>query len=194
MRVDRRPAAFIDRDGVINADLGYVHQIDQFRILPGVVEGLRLLASRGYALVVVTNQAGIARGKYGTGDFEVLSEYMRSFFAHEGVLFAGIYHCPHHPKGSIPAYSVQCLCRKPAPGMLLEAARDLGLSLADSVMIGDKPSDAAAGRAAGVRATVLVRTGHALPKGVERLADHCCADLAEAASWICNNVAIPGRG
>lgn len=184
MAAELRPAAFIDRDGVINAELDYVHHADDFHVLPGVVTGLQRLAALGYALVVVTNQAGIAKGLYDEAAFEQLTLHMRELFAREGVHFEGVFHCPHHPRGSVAAFAVECDCRKPAPGLLLRAARELALDLPRSVLVGDKTSDAQAGRAAGVRWTVLVESGHSLPADADDFADHRCADLAAAADWI----------
>ena len=184
MVAEARPAAFIDRDGVINAELDYVHRIEDFHVLPGVAEGLRVLADAGYALVVVTNQAGIAKGLYDEPAFERLTAHMRGLFSAQGIEFAGVYHCPHHLRGRVPQYTRACDCRKPAPGLLLRAAQDLHLDLARSVLIGDKPSDTDAGRAAGVAKTVLVRSGHALPAAASEHADHICEDLAAAARWL----------
>jgi D-glycero-D-manno-heptose 1,7-bisphosphate phosphatase len=189
MAIDGVPAAFLDRDGVINAELGYVSRIDDFHVLPGVVDGLRQLAAGGFSLVVVTNQAGIAKGKYDEAAFERLSAHMREIFRREGIQFAGVYHCPHHPEGSVPQYAVRCECRKPAAGMLFSATADLGLDLRRSVLIGDKTSDTQAGRAAGVRHTVLVESGHALPPDALDHADHRCAGLSEAARWVCSQPA-----
>jgi D-glycero-D-manno-heptose 1,7-bisphosphate phosphatase len=179
MAARARPAAFIDRDGVINAELEYVH------LLPGVVQALRQLAGCGYALVVITNQAGIAKGLYGEAEYAALTQHMQALFVAQGVSLAGVYHCPHHPQGSVPAYAIDCACRKPAPGMLLRAAVDLSLDLRRSVLVGDKPSDTAAGRAAGVRWTVLVESGHRLPDDTSAVADHRCANLAQASHWVC---------
>ena len=194
MAVRARPAAFIDRDGVINADLAHVHRIEDFHVLPGVVNGLRQLADAGYALVVVTNQAGIAKGMYSEAEYAVLTKHMCDLFARQGAALAGVYHCPHHPKGSVAAHAIDCDCRKPAPGMLFRAAVELNLDLHRSVLVGDKPSDAAAGRAAGVRWTVLVESGHCLPDATSSMADHRCADLAQATAWICArlNDSCPG--
>lgn len=185
MPADLRPAAFIDRDGVINVERHHVHRIEDFEVLPGVLQGLIELAAAGYALVVVTNQGGIAKGLYGADAYTQLTEHMRAWFDQRGVRFAGIYHCPHHPQGRVATYAGDCACRKPAPGMLLKAAAELGLDLSLSVMVGDKPSDTASGRAAGLRWTVLVESGHALPADTAGLADHRCAGLAQAAAWLC---------
>jgi D-glycero-D-manno-heptose 1,7-bisphosphate phosphatase len=180
-----QPAAFIDRDGVINAELDYVFRPEDFHVLPGVVDALRLLAAHGFALVVVTNQAGIAKGRYDEAAYQRLTQHMRGLFAAQGIALAGVYHCPHHPQGTVAAYAHECDCRKPAPGMLLRAARELELDLKRSVLVGDKASDTEAGRAAGLRWTVLVESGHRLSADALQFADHRCADLAEAAAWLC---------
>lgn len=179
-----RAAAFIDRDGVINAELNYVGRPEDFHLLPQAVDGLQRLAAQGFALVVVTNQAGIAKGMYDEAAYEHLTRHMVALLRSQGVHLAAVYHCPHHPQGSVARYAIDCDCRKPAPGMLLRAAAEHGLDLARSVLVGDKPSDTAAGRAAGVRWTVLVESGHALPDNALQFADHRCADLAAAADWI----------
>jgi D-glycero-D-manno-heptose 1,7-bisphosphate phosphatase len=177
-------AAFIDRDGVINEELAYVHRAEDFHVLPGVVDALRLLREHGWKLVVVTNQAGIARGMYTEADYQRLTEHMRALFAAAGTPLDGIYHCPHHPDGSVPAYRTDCDCRKPRPGMLLAAAAELGLTLADSVIVGDKDSDLEAGRAAGLAACVLVESGHVPSAKARRLADHVAGGLLDAVRWI----------
>ena len=177
-------AAFIDRDGVINEERGYVHRDEDFVLLPGVVEGLCRLQQAGYALVVVTNQAGIAKGLYDEVRFQGLSAYMRDLLAKKGVRLAGVYHCPHHPEGLVERYRCDCECRKPRPGMLLRAASELGLVFSESVLVGDKTSDIAAGRAAGVGFCVLVRSGHKVSHADEQVADSCVADLAAAANLI----------
>jgi D-glycero-D-manno-heptose 1,7-bisphosphate phosphatase len=183
---ESRRAAFIDRDGVINAELNYVGNAENFHLLPRVIDGLRLLAAHGYVLVVVTNQAGIAKGYYTEDDYQCVTRYMTDLLIAHGVQLEAAYHCPHHPLGSVARYAVSCSCRKPAPGMLLRAAAELRLDLPRSVLIGDKVSDAMAGRAAGVRWVILVRSGHALPQAADPSVDHCCEDLAAAANWVCD--------
>jgi D-glycero-D-manno-heptose 1,7-bisphosphate phosphatase len=153
-----RKAAFLDRDGVINKDKAYVHRWDDFEFVPGAIEGMKKLRDSGYALVIVTNQSGLARGYYGEEEYQQITEALRQHLANHAVQLAGIYHCPHHPKGTVPAISIDCNCRKPAPGMLIKAASDLGLSLPDSILIGDKPSDIEAARAAGVGRAYLVES------------------------------------
>jgi D-glycero-D-manno-heptose 1,7-bisphosphate phosphatase len=186
-----RPAAFIDRDGVINRELHHVHRIEDFHVLPGVVPGLRSLATAGYALVVVTNQGGIAKGLYGPEQFEALTRHMLEHFAVQGIEFAGVYHCPHHPQGAVAPWAVPCACRKPEPGLLLRAADELGLDLERSVMVGDKVSDVEAARRAGVGRLVLVESGHALPADTAGVAHHRCSGLAEAAQWVLEADANP---
>lgn len=180
----RRPAAFIDRDGVINAELDYVHRIEDFRILHGVPEGLRLLRAHGFELVVVTNQAGIGRGMYSEADYQRLTAHMKADLAAAGAPLSAVYHCPHHPSAGIGAYRVDCDCRKPKSGLLLQAARDHHLDLSRSVLVGDKQSDLEAGRAAGVASCVLVESGHAPSAKARTMADHVCPDLLAAARWI----------
>ena len=151
-----RPAAFIDRDGVLNEDLGYVHRRDDFHWLAGAVDALVRLQSAGYALVVVTNQSGIARGLYTMTELATLNAHIEHELARHGVRLAGIYACPHHPEATRPEYRRQCDCRKPGPGLILQAAREHGLDLAASCLFGDKASDIQAGRRAGVARCWLV--------------------------------------
>ncbi len=180
-----RRAAFIDRDGVINEERGYVYRVEDFVFLPGAVEGLQRLQAAGFTLVVVTNQAGIARGYYGEADFARLTDHMRAQLAARGVQVAAVYHCPHHPEAGIGVLRHDCDCRKPRPGMLRRAAAELGLDLATSVLVGDKLSDIQAGRAAGVRWALLVESGHAPDALARESADGVFPDLLAASDWLC---------
>lgn len=153
-----RRAAFLDRDGVINLDRGYVFRREDFEFVPGVLDGARRLHEMGFLLVVISNQSGIGRGLYREADFESLTEWMRGEFRDAGAPLAGVYHCPHHPTEAIGQYRHACDCRKPAPGMLLAAARDLDVDLSTSAMFGDKTSDLEAARAAGVPLRILLGT------------------------------------
>ncbi len=151
-----RRAAFLDRDGVINADRGYVWRVEDFELLPGVVEALQLLQASGYALVVVTNQSGIARGLYDEADHARLSNHLRDMLGGHGVAVAGIYHCPHHPEAIVERLRIDCDCRKPAGGLIRRAAAELGLDVSASLLVGDRLRDVAAGRDAGVVRCYLV--------------------------------------
>lgn len=160
----RAPAAFIDRDGVVNVDRGYVIRRDEFELVPGVLDACRRLAARGMRLVVVTNQSGIGRGMYTEAQFLELTEWMKTIFARAQAPLAGVYYCPHHPTEATGPYRRECDCRKPAPGLLLRAAAELNLDLGRSVLFGDKPSDLEAAAAAGVPLRVLLgRDGKAVP-------------------------------
>ena len=119
--------------------------------MPGALEGMRQLQAQGYSLVVITNQSGIARGYYTEDDFQSLSNTMQHWLQGEGIDLAGIFYCPHHPQGSEENYTQICNCRKPAPGLIIEAAKQLKLSLPDSLMVGDKVSDMQAAESAGIQ-------------------------------------------
>jgi len=179
----KKKAVFLDRDGVINFDYGYVHEIDAFEFIPGSVDALKTLQDAGFALVIVTNQAGIGRGLYSNIQYRALNNHMQSLLATAGVELSGIYYCPHHPDG-VGEYRMECACRKPKAGMLKAAAVELGIDPRVSVMIGDKISDIEAGRTAGCRYCILVESGHAVSEVDRTRADVCLADLRSAASWI----------
>ncbi len=145
-----RKAAFLDRDGVINKDKGYVHKWEDFEFIPGAIEGMLKLQNAGYALIIVTNQSGLARGYYSEDQYKALSDSLCLHLAQHGVTIDGIFHCPHHPEGSVPSLTKICDCRKPAPGLLIKAAIQLKLDLANSILIGDKQSDIDAAKVAGL--------------------------------------------
>ncbi len=159
-----RPAAFLDRDGVINIDHGYTYRREDFAFVPGVLAAAAALSAAGFALVVVTNQSGIGRRMYSVQDFERLTGWMREQFAAAGAPIAGVYYCPHHPTDAVGADRRECDCRKPAPGLLLQAQRELGLDLGRSLLFGDKRSDMEAAQAAGVPERILLGlNGTAVP-------------------------------
>ncbi|MBY0367961.1 MAG: HAD family hydrolase [Burkholderiaceae bacterium] len=151
-----RPAAFLDRDGVINIDHGYVYRWADFAYVPGAVDALRRLHAAGYALVIVTNQSGVARGYYDEAAVQTLHDALRQDLAAQGITLAAIEHCPHLPDGCVARYAIDCDCRKPAPGMILRSAQALGIDLGRSLMFGDKPSDVEAGQQAGVGRCIRV--------------------------------------
>lgn len=173
----RRPAAFIDRDGVLNEERSFVHRPEDFKLVPGAIEALRLLQEAGYRLVVVTNQSGIARGLYREADYLALTAHMRSSLEARGVRLDGVEYCPHLPDAPLARYRADCDCRKPRPGMLLKAIEALDIEPRASFLVGDRLSDVEAGRAAGVGRCFLVRTGYELSEEAMARADGVFADL-----------------
>lgn len=154
-----RPALFLDRDGVINMDFGYVHRPSDTTWVPGIFELCRMARASGYLLVVVTNQAGIARGLYSEAQFLDYTRWLHECFNEQGVPLAATYYCPHHPTAGIGALRVDCDCRKPGAAMLLAAIEDFGIDPGRSVLVGDKASDIQAGQAAGIGHLVRVAAG-----------------------------------
>ncbi len=149
-------ALFLDRDGVINVNHGYVNSIENFDFVDGIFDLVRTACKAGYRVVVVTNQAGIGRGYYSEGQFHELTVWMCAQFEKHGAPIDRVYFSPYHPTAGIGKYRKDEDTRKPGPGMILRAKRELGLSLEDSILVGDKPSDILAGITAGVRTNVLL--------------------------------------
>ena len=182
-----RPCVFLDRDGVINEEVEYLHDPDRLVVIEGGLQAIAALHATGAAVVVVTNQAGIARGLYTERELGAVTAHLSALVAAAGGAIDATYYCPHHPEAGRGAYLQDCTCRKPAPGMLVRAAEEHGLDLARSVIVGDKASDLAAGRAVGC-ATVLVRTGHGAREeaavAAAGLADAVFDSLAHAVPWV----------
>jgi D-glycero-D-manno-heptose 1,7-bisphosphate phosphatase len=177
--ITRRPALFLDRDGVINVDRAYVHRIEDFAWIPGVFDTVRTADEVGLAVIVVTNQAGIARGHFSEQQFQLLTEWMKAQFAAADAPLTAVYHCPYHPDG-LPPYNIDSPLRKPGTGMLLQAASERGLNLSRSLLIGDQESDITAGRSAGLLQTALFA-----PAGTRRTqADIVLASHADACAWL----------
>jgi D-glycero-D-manno-heptose 1,7-bisphosphate phosphatase len=178
-----RKALFLDRDGVINTDRGYVHRIEDFQLIDGIFDLVRTARELGYAPIVVTNQSGIGRGYYTAADFEIVTKFMLERFVAEDAPIERVYHCPYHPDAVDPEYRADHPDRKPGPGMLLSAARDLDLDLAASAMIGDKASDVGAAKAAGVPRIALLNSPDA-DLFVDDPRVTPIASLAEAEAWL----------
>ena len=187
-----RPAVFLDRDGVLIADIDLLRRASDIRVLESVPDALSALADAGFALVVVTNQTVVARGLVTEADLADLHAALRDRLRRRGAPeLDAIYVCPHHPSATLAPYRTDCDCRKPRPGMLLRAGRDLDLDLPSSTIVGDRGSDVVAGALAGC-ATVLVQSGAydeppietTLELDEEIVPDYICADLGEAADWI----------
>lgn len=156
-----RRALFLDRDGVINVDHDYVHRPDEVEWVPGIFDLVREANGAGWLPIVVTNQAGIARGYYDEATFLDFTRWMHAQFEAQGAPLLATYYCPHHPEAGIGPYRVACACRKPAPGMLQAALRDFDLRAELSALVGDKAGDILAGRAAGVARSWQLRSAKA---------------------------------
>ena len=174
-------AVFLDKDGTLIVDVPY--NVDPARIIlaPGAATGLPRLAAAGYRFVVITNQSGVARGRFEVEALGPVEDRVRVMLAEHGVELAGFWFCPHHPAGTVPAYAVICDCRKPAPGMILDAARTLGIDLARSWFVGDILNDVEAGHRAGCRTVLIDRSGETKHGGPNRTPDFAVANLEAAA-------------
>jgi D-glycero-D-manno-heptose 1,7-bisphosphate phosphatase len=192
--VTSRPAVFIDRDGTLTEEVGYVNHPDRLRLLPRAAEAIRRLNAAGVPAVVVTNQAGIARGYFSEDVLRAVNETLSAQLARAGARLDGVYACLHHPSEGDTPYRAQCECRKPKPGLLLRAGGELGLDLGRSTMVSDKASDLIPARAVGA-AAVLVLTGYGRGEWEYRRQhfevepDHVAADLLDAVDWTLGRVA-----
>jgi D-glycero-D-manno-heptose 1,7-bisphosphate phosphatase len=178
-----RPALFLDRDGVINVDHGYVVDSAQFEWRDGIFDLAKAAHCAGMPVVVVTNQSGIGRGYYTEEQFAALTDWMCARFVSEGAPITAVYHCPYHPEATVPQYRRTHSWRKPAPGMILAARDDLDLDLASSTLVGDQWSDIAAARAAGVGRAILVSGSQRETRPVDLFADATLVDINDVACW-----------
>lgn len=182
-----QPAVFLDRDGTLIEEAGYLDRLERLVFFPFSIDAVRLLNHAGLKVVIVTNQAGVARGIFPESFVAVAHGHLRERLAAGGAAIDGFYYCPHHPDGTIEAYRRSCDCRKPGDAMLRRAAAELDIDLARSFVVGDRWHDVEAGKRAGAR-TVLVRTGYGRteeerPRG-NAGADTIADNLIEAVSWI----------
>ncbi|WP_428737610.1 D-glycero-beta-D-manno-heptose 1,7-bisphosphate 7-phosphatase [Sulfurimonas sp.] len=150
---------FLDRDGVINKEKNYLYKIEDFEFIDGVFETCKYFQDLDYLIIVITNQAGIARGKYTENDFDILTKWMLEKFKEKGIEISAVYHCPHHPD-----FSGECECRKPKPGMLLKAKYEFNIDMDSSILVGDKITDIEAGINARIGQNYLITTGHKINK------------------------------
>jgi D-glycero-D-manno-heptose 1,7-bisphosphate phosphatase len=146
-----RPAAFLDRDGVLNVDHGYTFRPDDLELIPTAAAAVRLLNEAGYYVIVVTNQSGVARGLYPEAAVKLFNAHLQDALLADGARIDAFYYCPHHPDGTIKELAIRCHCRKPQPGLLEQAARDWPIDLGRSFLIGDKDRDLAAAQAFHIR-------------------------------------------
>lgn len=181
------PAVFLDRDGTLVEEVGYIDRLDRLALFPWSLDAVRLLHRAGYRIIVVTNQAGVARGYFGEDFVRRAHAHLDALVRAAGGEIAGFYHCPHHPDASVAEYRRRCECRKPAPGMLLRAAREHDIDLSRSFSVGDRWSDVQAGTRAGVR-SVLVRSGYGATQAARPASDaraaHQADTLIDATTWI----------
>jgi D-glycero-D-manno-heptose 1,7-bisphosphate phosphatase len=193
--MSRRHAVFLDRDGVLIRDVDHLTAASQIEILPGVPDALRRLRDAGWTLVVATNQSVVARGLVTEDGLREIHSVLEDQLRAHGAGLDAIYYCPHHPEGAVTRYRVVCDCRKPEPGLLVRAAKDLGIDLAASVMVGDTAADIEAGRRVGCRTVLIGASGpHVARPGARpgdmgarpdaAAPDHIAAGLKEAADWI----------
>jgi D-glycero-D-manno-heptose 1,7-bisphosphate phosphatase len=182
-----RPAVFLDRDGTMIEDVGYLDALDRVELYPWTVDAIRALNRAGLAVVVVTNQSGVARGRFSEAFVEETHRHIDAQLEEGGARVDAYYYCPHHPHGIVDGYTRRCDCRKPERGMINRAVHDHGLDATQSFMVGDKWLDVQLGRAVGAR-TLLVRTGSGAAEERRPLdgvaADAIVDNLAAAASWI----------
>jgi D-glycero-D-manno-heptose 1,7-bisphosphate phosphatase len=185
-------AIFLDRDGTLNEEIGFITDPAQFRLYDEAAEAVRLINEQGWCAIVVTNQSGIARRLYSESLLDEVHETMRWTLQQRGARIDAIYYCPHHPDVDEPPYLSDCACRKPKPGMLLRAAREFDLELAACAVIGDRYSDVALAHAVGARG-ILLLTGHGQTEwetaraGWPREPDYVAKTVLDAVQWIFNH-------
>ncbi len=181
-----KPAVFLDRDGTVIEEVGYLNRLDRVAFFPWSVDAVRVLNDAGFLVVVVTNQAGVARGYFDEALVNEAHALIDRRLRAGRARIDAYYYCPHHPDAAVESYRVACDCRKPQAGMLFRAARELGIDLARSFVVGDRWLDVRMGQAAGAR-TVLVRTGYGLDEEAQpdgTVADLVADNLMDAAAWI----------
>lgn len=189
------PAVFLDRDGTITEEIGYVNHEDRLRLMPRTGAAIRLLNEVGLPVVVVTNQAGVARGYFKEEMIHTVHARMQEMLAAEGARIDGVYYCPHHPRTGPPEYQIACNCRKPETGMIDRACQELGLDATRSFMVGDKASDVEFGRRVGATG-ILVLTGYGRgerqyqPEKFDQEPDFIATDLYDAALWIVKRLGL----
>ena len=177
-------AVFLDRDGVINVDKGYVWRIEDFVFIRGAIDALRQFQAAGYLIIVLTNQSGIARGLYTEDDFRTITKHMLDVLSAEGVNVTGVYYCPHLSDAPVAAFRATCDCRKPFPGMILTAIDTWSIDPSRSILIGDKATDIDAGRAAHIGSCYLVTDGTSHDRQSTTPPDKVFSSLAEAAQVV----------
>jgi D-glycero-D-manno-heptose 1,7-bisphosphate phosphatase len=185
MQIRRIKAVFIDRDGTINQEKQYINRIEDFELIPGSLEALKLLTQHGIKIYIITNQAGIAKGFFTIEQFQHLTEYMIKLFKNEGIKIEKVLYCPHHPDGIVPEYAKDCLCRKPNAKLLKDVIEENNYQMDEIVLIGDKNTDIEAGKRLGIK-TFLVETGYGAEEKRTTNATFSKRDLKNAVVHILN--------
>ncbi len=184
--MNRVKAVFLDRDGTINYERNYVHKIEDFELIPGTLEALRLLTDRNIKIYIITNQAGIARGYFTEKQFHDLTRYMLNCFDKNKCKIEKVLYCPHHPDGTVLEYTRKCQCRKPGTKLIEEVMRKEKLSTNEIVLVGDRDSDIEAGLKLGL-ITYLVLTGYGREHHNDTRADYIKPDMLSAVKHILQN-------
>jgi D-glycero-D-manno-heptose 1,7-bisphosphate phosphatase len=183
-----KKAVFLDRDGTINKEVNYLSHPGQIELIPGSAEGIKLLNEKGFTVVVITNQSGVARGIIDEGNLPLIKDRLCCLLEEKGAKIDGYYYCPHYPDGKIEKYAFKCDCRKPEPGMLRKAAEDLDIDLKRSYVVGDKACDIKLGKNIGA-VSIMVKTGYgeSEAESCEPSPDYTADNLFGAAQWIIKN-------
>ena len=179
-------AFFLDRDGVINVDGDYLHRPEDVVLIPGTAEAVNRIHAAGYLAVVVSNQSGVARGMFTMDAVKSVEKRIGELLAEQGAALDAFYYCPHHRNGIVPELKCECSCRKPKPGMILQAAKDLDIDISQSFLIGDQLTDLAAADAAGCAAAVMVQTGYGMKNTPEAMKEGRIVrpSIAEAVEYL----------
>ena len=182
----KKKILFLDRDGVINEDKGYVFREKDFSILPNVIEGLTEFKKKGFYFIIITNQSGIARGYYKIENFNVFMNKIITTLKQFNIQIMDYYFCPHHPTGKIKSLAIDCSCRKPKPGMILKAMQDYNVDINLSVLVGDNISDIEAGISAGITKNIIIGSSKKYKNINKSLIFETASDLLEASKLINN--------
>ncbi|RKZ28901.1 D,D-heptose 1,7-bisphosphate phosphatase [bacterium] len=182
-----RKAVFVDRDGTLIVEKGFLSDPDGVEVIPGAIEAVKKLNDEGFAVIVVSNQSGVARGYFGEDAVVKVNDRVKSLFAEGGAKIDALYYCPHYADGSVEEYAIDCPCRKPGTGMVEKAVREL--NVVPAFVIGDRKSDVELGKNLGVPAVlVLSGYGREQPDEVVKMADFVAKDISSAVDWILNSL------
>ena len=195
----KKPAVFLDRDGTINEQMGYINHLSRFVLLPGVPEAIRLLNKNNYLAIIVSNQSGVARGYFPIDLVYEVHEFLKASLKEEGAVIDGIFFCPHHPRGEVTEYGYACDCRKPQTGLIDMACESFDIDLSNSYVVGDRHIDIELAHRLGLDG-IMVKTGYGLgeieyilpKKSIQPI--HIASDLLDAVNWIVGRVKAPHDG